>query len=87
MGLHPPRHPPHTKAKNKPTNPTKPQTGCLVVFQGQWSMCHNLPREYEVITGSITEIWTCPVDKHVAGIDHRVLSPSFGDGPKLGISQ
>lgn len=50
-------------------------------------MCHNLPREYEVITGSITEVWTCPVDKHVAGIDHRVLSPSFGDGPKLGISQ
>lgn len=59
----------------------KKKPGWMVGLRGQWSTGHSLPREYEVIAGSTTEVWTCSVDKHVAQIGDRVLSPSLEMAP------
>jgi len=39
-------------------------------------MGHILPREYEVIAGSTTEVWSCLGGKCAAGMGDTVLSPS-----------
>ena len=56
----------------------------MVGLGGQWLTGHTLPIENIVIAGSTTEVWTCPVDKRVAGIGDRVLSPSLEMAPNWG---